>query len=272
MELPIARQSYEPSSEALVRAVKRAEVILARAVAEELVLDGATVFTNPGRAGFQGCNWAGDLRVEPGESGEGLMGEVEGVFEKAGTRCGLLQYSEQVWPEGLSRVIESRGFRASNRTIGLLRGYRRSRVMDGRVQIVPARAVYPRLGGFYERMALDDDYAGNGSPAEFAGAMIDRLDETRYEVFIGRVGGEAVGMAGVLTVGSMGVLRDIYALPSCRGTGIGAALVGHVIGHCERSRFEQVVLELARGCRSQRFYESLGFVEAAWYTRYQRVG
>lgn len=269
MELPIAPQTYQPSAEALVRAAKRAGATISRALAEETPLEGAVAFTNAARQGVAAANCAVELQTDGVGAGV-LLDRIEAHFQKAGARCRLVHYAEQDWPEELSRALESRGYRPSVRRVFQLREHCRPKLVDPRVQIIPARAAYGQLRQFYVTMAQRDPQECDGVlPQEFASARVDELDETRLDRFLARLGGEPVGVADVLTLGQIGVLGGVYTLPERRSGGLGVTLVAHAIEYCQRAQFEHVVLELAENCRATAFYEALGFRAVATFKRYK---
>jgi GNAT superfamily N-acetyltransferase len=269
MELPIAPQTYQPSAEAFVRAAKRAGATVSRALAEETPLEGAVAFTNAARRNVAAANCAVELQTD-GVGAEALLARIESHFQKAGTRCQLMHYAEQDWPQDLSRAVEARGYCPSMRRVFQLREHRRPKLVDRRVQIIPARAAYGQLRRLYLTMAQRDPQECDGvSPEEFASARVDELDETRLDRFLARLDGEPVGVADVLTLGQIGVLGGVYTLPERRSGGLGVTLVTHVVEYCLRAQFEHVVLELAENCRATAFYEALGFRPVATFKRYK---
>ena len=67
MELPIAQESYQTSTDALIRAVKKARAILAQTAGQPTSLEGATVFTDPDRPTLRSANWIGDINWPQGQ-------------------------------------------------------------------------------------------------------------------------------------------------------------------------------------------------------------
>lgn len=90
MELTIAPQSYRPSADALIRAIKRASVILARMVSQETSLAGATAFCNPARPGVRCGNHAAEVNLVDGASPDDVLAGIDAHFAGQGARCHVL--------------------------------------------------------------------------------------------------------------------------------------------------------------------------------------
>jgi GNAT superfamily N-acetyltransferase len=258
MKLPLAGQEDRASPDALVRAVKRAAVILARTVAEETALDGATVFVGAEYAHAARANHATDLRLGPDTAASPLLDRIDDHFRSAAARCLRLRAAETHWPAALADAARARGFASAGREVWRLDGYRRPSQARGDVQIIPARAAYGEIGRLYPDDAATAAIAGR------------ELDEPRLDALLGRVDGRPVGMAGVLSLGQVGVLWPVHVAAEHRGRGIGAALLAAVIELCQRAVFEQVIVELNAGCPAGRLYARVGFEAAAEFDDFER--
>ena len=268
MELPVAKQSYLPSSEALVRAVKHADVALAHTAAEPSALEGATAFTSAARPRVRSANFATELHVPDGWSADAVLDGVGEHFERAGAPCHALDSADAVWPDELAGAAERRSYLARRKLVFLLQEYAEPAQRDTPLQIIPARAAYAELRPFYRDMAVQQHGFGEATADELAETMFEWLDEPRLDLFLGRVDGRPVGVAGVLGLGQIGVINPAYTGPAHRGKGIGAALLAATIEHCQRASFDQVLLSRSDGCPSIPLYERLGFARVAEYTRY----
>ena len=108
-------------------------------------------------------------------------------------------------------------------------------------------------------MAAQEFNADPPLARDYADTMIDQLDEPRLELFLGRLDGQPVGVAGVTTLGQIGVIYPAYTDNNHRGKGIAATLMSHTLDHCARALMDQIVIERSDNCPSIGFYESLGF-------------
>lgn len=260
MELPIAKQSYEPTTEALVRAVKRARATLADAVAEQTQFDGAVAWCNPDRKMVRCANFATDISA--------IDDQLLGYFNEHGTPCYLLECAAERWPDDVAEAARSAGYTPRTRALHLMRHYQAPTKINDQLQILPARSIYGQLQCFYVDFARKGHGLDGDSADQLAGAMIDLLDEPRLELFLGRLDKTVVGAAGVISLGNIGVIHPAYTDPNARGQGVAASLMAATIEHCSRAQFEQVVIDRSVGCDSIPFYESLGFQRIAEYDQY----
>jgi GNAT superfamily N-acetyltransferase len=267
MELPVAKESYQPSSEALIRAVKRAAAVYARTVAQEQTLACGTAYTAAHRPGDPQVNMVSDFKPGEGQDDASALQEIDDHFAQSGARCLRLRVAAATWPASAAQQAQARGYRLAPRVVRLLRHYTPPQRSSPGLQIIPARASYAQLHPLFKRMAQDQAITADGWPH----TQVDYLDEARLELFLARVAGQAVGIAGVLSLGQMGVLYPAWTEPGQRGKGIGGELLRHVIEHCQRSTFEQVLLDLPADAPAAAWCAKLGFVEVATYADYQRA-
>ena len=269
MELPIASESYQPSPQVFIRAVKRVTTILARTVAQETTLDTATIYTHPNRQDVRSANFAADLHLSEGIEAEVAVAEVLDHFQRAGTCCHMFFSADERWEHSLSQCLENRGYRAATKHVYLLKCHTRIQTPAG-LQIIPARAAYDDLRIFYGHMARDELRADERLATHLAETMIDHLDEPRLELFLGRLEGQTVSVAGITTLGQIGVISPAYTHPKHRGNRISSAMLSHTLDYCARAQMEQIILERKEGCYSTPFYEKMGFKQVASYVKYVR--
>ncbi|MAE66341.1 MAG: hypothetical protein CMJ18_18885 [Phycisphaeraceae bacterium] len=270
MKLPVSPRSYEPSTEALVRAVKRARRVLADVVAAETDLDGATAYALPERPGIRLANFASEVEPQEGSGADELIDRIAAHYATHEARCLALDAAGDAWSPELAGRLERDGYRRQAKIVFRLAGYRPPQRGREGLQIIPARAVYGELGAFYEAMAVAEHHAEPGGTLarDLAATMIDRLDEPQLELFLARVDGRTAAAAGVISLGNIGVIDPAYALPEFRGRAVASTLMAHTIDHCRRALFDQVLCERSAGCPAIRFYEAFGFEATAEYARY----
>ena len=273
MELPIAAESYRPTTDALVRAVKRAAVVLGRAAAEEVALDRATLFIDPRRPGVALCNFAAEVHLPGERSPRAVIDAVLAAYAERGAACLSLDSAELRWPDEMPQALSGLGYFPSTRRVMLLGGG--GAALQGEaagLQVVPARAAYGGLRAFFRAMAGEQDAAGDALAQQAAEARVDQLDEPRLEAFVGLMQGRVVGSCGVVNLGNIGVLHDLFTLPSHRGQGVGATLLRHTLDHCHRAQFEQVLACFPQNCPHGPLYEAAGFATLTTFIRYRRRG
>jgi len=282
MELPISKQSYLPSTDTFVRAIKRANAIHARPMAEETAIDGAVIYSNAARPKVAAANFASDLQIgsagaaggEP-DAGElaaarALLASIQSHFSQHGSRCHWLEAASHQWTPALRAALHEANAHASDWHVlmmdrpGPVAGAR----VNQEVQVIPARAAYAETRSLFVTMA-NEEHRFSGDDAErFADAMIDQLDEARLDMFLGRHNQQPVGIVGVLTLGNLGVLWPAFTPIAGRGKGVAGTLMQHTLEFCRRAMFEQLLLDRHDGCPAIPFYTNLGFKNIATFQRF----
>ena len=277
MELPVVSDNDLSSPAVLVRAVKRAEAILARTVADETILETATVFASRRYPRVGWVNFATDLRlgdpanVANAANPEAMLDRILGYFHEP-DGCAYLQSADLTWRDGLAAALEKRGYRAATRHIHRLTHSEGSSRDDIGLQILPARAVYPQLRGWYEHTAAERMGLEPSVAQQHADVRIGMLDEPRLGLFVGRIDGRLVGAAGVVSLGQVGLIQGLVVSPKDNRDEISRVLLTHVIDHCARSQFESVVVELGGQDASRAaLFASLGFESIGSFTRYEKT-
>ena len=272
MELPVAPQSYRPTTDALVRVIKHHDQILARTACEEIQLDAATVYTNADRPNVHQCNFAADLTIPEGLSGDQVIDQVLEHFHSVGLRCFILSTADATWSEDLAGAADQRGFVRNEAAIDQLQRDTQADTPMVTLQVLPARAVYVPFRTFAMAAAVESYGADERTASDLAGRKVDLLDEPRLEMFVARLDGRIVGSASVNTVGQTGVIDHVYTLEAYRRRGVARALMTHALDHCRRAMFESVILKRTIDLPARSLYESLGFEQLTTFASYHLAG
>lgn len=287
MELTIAPQSYQPDGNALIRAIQSAASVLARTVVDEQDITPhagdpavASAFVCPARPGVRAVNFTAALELPAPDANANandatsLIASIDHHFTSQQATCQVLYPRQAILPKPLAEAAQAAGYEAVRRKVFLLTNYKRPTSINEKVQIVPARAIYPQLPDFYKHMAkvehTGDAQNATDFPEHFAATMIDFLDESRLELLVARVDGKNLAAAGVLSLGQIGVIIPAWSDPQARGQGIAKTLMTHLLDFCARALFTQVIIDRSEHCTAVPFYQSLGFVAAAEYVKYRR--
>jgi hypothetical protein len=268
MDLPLARQPGQKTSlQGLIRAAKRADVILLRMVAEETFLDGATAYISQAHPALREANAAFDLRIPPEGDAKRIIDGLLAAFAEAGATCFSCDSSEADWPAPLAEALAARGYQPRAFAIAELTAYAPPSTIDEKLQIIPGRAAYHELRGLY---AQREEHAGNPAAQDAAQARVDQLDDPRVDLFLARRDRQPVGLASLLTLGNIGVVLDLFTAPSCEDPAVLHTLAAHLIDHCMRAQFEQVIARFEPDDTRAAFFAGLGFKLAGQYVRYGR--
>jgi ribosomal protein S18 acetylase RimI-like enzyme len=277
MELPVAPQTYLPSADKLVRAIKRLHRILARVVADEHDLDGAKVFACAEYPQAPAVNFAGELVLpDPADADavDALIDRAIDQFQQAGSaesQCLAMYAAALDWPPALADAITRRGFVAQERQVLLLAKYAAPTNLNQSLQIIPGRAAYREIKEILhtqhaESLASESASLNSASIDAATEVGIGFLDESRLDVFLGRIDRKPVGYASVLSLGNMGVIHEVYVDAGHRRKGVGLTLINAVLEHCQRALFEQVIVEVEPDDGRGPLFDSVGFNRVASYT------
>jgi ribosomal protein S18 acetylase RimI-like enzyme len=256
--LPILKVSHEPSAEDLVRLYHRAILHLTRHLGEEAALDAGTAFTNPEMDRVDDANVLLDAAVPEGEGPGAVMREVEEHFRAAGTRCRSVVPNPAApasMTEPLVAHLRSSGWRRHAADILHLSGAPRSPIREiAGLTIVPARA------SFRHTRALAEECAAEAGEPQLADAIMAHLDDPHWDALLALKDGAAVATIGVLAVGDVGTIDEVYVAKDHRRQGIGRTMMGRALEICARSLFKHVMLGVPpQNEPAQALYGALGF-------------
>ena len=272
MELPIAPRAAQISPDELIRAAKRASIILGRMAATESQLDNATALTNPDRPDVQTANFAADVHLPDGVEAAEVFEQVSKHFDHAGTVCKMLLARESTWPEAIVSQFKSHGYRPQKVTVYLLTSYLRPTQVDKTLQIIPGRAAYKQLQQFFEHDATSGGAANDIKAKDLACTQIDFLDEPRTESFLGRRNGNPVGSGCLVSLGQIGMIYNATAVQDTFSIETIMTLLAHALDHCQRALFEQVIVECVDQNPAADIFLQLGFRPAASYIKFLGTG
>lgn len=271
MELPIAPQSYVPPPQALVRAMHRVQIMLARTTSQETELSGATAFVDAAHPDVPMANFAADLHVPADSSASSVLDTLLDHYQSNGLQCLWLSCNQLDWPADLLQAAVERGYVSMPALqVRLLRGYRSPRIQSDKLQIIPSRAAYAQLRLLLQQAAQHDWANLGASPDHMASVLLTQLDEPRVESYLGRLDGKPVGLVDIVSVGQIGVIKSLYVSPPMRRQGIAGRLMEQAVDFCRRAMFEQVILECLSDDPSSSWYDRLGFIFVAEHRKLTR--
>ena len=252
-----------------MRAIGRAVVVLGRTVAEAITIGHATCLVCPDRPAVRAANFAAEIKVASPADAELTLGQVQQHFARRGLICWALYAADGPSTRWIADVAVRDGYQATSRCVLRLERFA-PEPTDLRLQIIPARAAYRELRSLLTRWVGQAYDAGDRLVTDLTETFIDQLDEPRLDMFLGRVDRQPVVVAGVLSLGQVGVIQYAQGLLQEVGPKIATVLMSHLLEHCQRAQFEQVIVDLAAGSSQIRFFESLGFKVAGSYVRLDR--
>lgn len=253
------------TSEDMLRYYHRAKLQWVRHLGEEKQLDFGVAIFNPALS-MRNANQIYDAALPAGMEASKAIEEAEEFF--ASVKCPCLQWTISASERGnqLGQELEPRGFAMRVHEVMRLAALPATlpKVRED-LQILPARASFRHAREIAERSASE---AGEPLLAE---ASMLHLDDPQWDALIALKDGVVVGRAGVLSVGEVGLIENVFVLPEWRRKGVATTLVVRGIEICQRSLFRHVLLGVEKGnATAIALYERFGFVKVAEGRSYGR--
>ena len=295
MELPVAPETYLPTAETMLRALRRAEAILSRMLAVETELpapgittpkpfplgpdsppgiSAATLFTQPQLALESKANFAQDVHVPPGagDSAAAVVDRILAHYAAQNISCHAISCAGVSASADLVAALHQRNYRSGGRDVLMRLEHLAPPIHPAApLQIIPARSAYAPLTEFLRQEALEEYVFTAPAAAQRVAAYLAHLDEPRLTMSLGRVDNQIVATASVIDLGDVGIIDHVYTAPAYRRRGIASALLRHALDYCARAQFKSVLLEVRPERDAYRLYRSLGFVPVTEFEKYIRI-
>jgi ribosomal protein S18 acetylase RimI-like enzyme len=240
MPLPILQTTQNPLPEDLVRLFHRTELHWIRDLGEEALLEVGVAFTNPSMPGVWTANTILDAALPAGLTAAEAVSLVDQHYASQDLRC--LQWimnpsapAAQTVP--LVEYLTSQEWLVDRVDILYLRGPSAAPLREeGGLTIIPARA------SFRHARLLAEEFAEECKQPRGVEARLAHLDNPSWDAVIALKGDIVVGQIGVLAVGDVGRIDDVYITRAFRRQGIGITLMSRALEICARSLFRHVML------------------------------
>jgi ribosomal protein S18 acetylase RimI-like enzyme len=269
MPLPVLHSRGEVRAEDLVRLYHRTELHYTRHLAEELVLDIGTAFYNCELPGIWLANRVLDAALPDGMLPAEAVSAVDTAFAEQGVPCSqwLLNPAAPVARTApLAEYLVATGWAVESADILCLTG-----TPSGLVRQAPGLTIIPARASFRHTRQVAEESAARWGEPQVADAHMLHLDDPHWDALLAIKDGTAVGYAGVLAVGDLGRIDQVFVATDHRRQGIGRTLMSRAMEICVRSQFRQVMLAVAPdNIAAQALYGQLGFRKIGQLVAYQR--
>ncbi len=241
MELPVIGGRHRPTAEALIRAVRKAQLDLWRPAAErEESIDGALLLARPTCRREPWANAAFEVHQPAGRDAGAVLDEIDATFLAWGGSCRLLAPTEERLDDSWTPAIAARRYVAVERRVFLLEHEApAAREQPAEFQAIPARALLEHYQRFVER----DEARRNGAheARETAACEVTHFDADGYEAIVLRRAGEIIASVAVQTVGEFGVLGPVRGPEDEASARPIEAILWHLMDLCRRCQFRRVI-------------------------------
>jgi GNAT superfamily N-acetyltransferase len=271
MPLPILSTSYEPAPADLLRHYLRCRLHWVRHLSDdETVLDVGTAFTNPQLAAIGDANHIRDVSAPPGESPANVVKMVDDHFDARGVRCAYYVMNPSTPAEQNGALIEhliSTGYTPATRQVLMLGKFAGAAPRaQADLKLIPTRASYRHFHELAERHASEI-----GAP-QLTQAWEAHLDDPHYDALLALENGATIAHGGVLAIGEMGYLAQIYVAPARRRQGIGTLILSRLMEISARSLFKSIYVDLdSSNPAAESLLKKFGFRAIGQSTIYRRV-
>lgn len=242
MELPVIGGRHRPTAEALIRAVRKAQLGLWRPAAErEESIDGAVLLARRGLRSTCWANAAFEVHRPDGRDADAVLDEIDAAFLAWGASCRLLAPTEERLDDSWTPALAARRYVAVERRVFLLEHEApAAREQPAEFQAIPARALLEHYNRFVERDEARRG-AGGDEARETAACEVTHFDADGYEAIVLRRAGEVIASAAVQTVGEFGVLGPVRGPEDEASARPIEAILWHLMDLCRRCQFRRVI-------------------------------
>ncbi|MBC8107762.1 MAG: GNAT family N-acetyltransferase [Anaerolineae bacterium] len=267
--LPILQSTAPAASpETLVRYFIQTERDYVRHLSEETPLDFGTAFHNAQLPKIHDANCILDAALPDGMSPADALTQAQAHFAEVGSTLwhwvmNPSAKSETTAP--LAEYLQQSGF--APRTADLMR---LDRVATKIVEVAGLKII-PSRASFRHARKLAEEASEIWNEPTLADAAMMHLDDPHWDSLIALRDNEPVAHVGVLSVGEIGRIDDVYVAKKYRRLGIGRTMMGRALEICARSLFKHVMLSVnPTNEAADNLYASLGFTKVGTVTSYLR--
>ena len=269
MPLPVLHARGEVRADDLVRLYHRTELHYTRHLGEELALEVGTAFFSRELSGVRLANRVLDAalpdRMPPGEA----ISLVDAAFAERGVRCNqwvMNPAAPAARTAPLAQYLAATGWMTDPADILCLAGAPARLVRE-----TPGLTIIPARASFRHVRHLAEEWAARWGEPQVADAAMLHLDDPHWDALLAMKDGAAVGYAGVLSVGDLGRIDQVYVAAGYRRQGIGRTIMSRAMEVCVRSQFRHVMLGVAPdNAPAQALYGQLGFRKIGQIVTYTR--
>ena len=268
--LHILKKTSCPTNDALVRHLHQTAMNWTRHLAEDALLDFGTAWSNPQLSRVHQANRMLDVALPPGTTPLQAFEAAGAHFGSQGAICWQWVMNPSASLEQTAPAVAfliSQGYRRVATDIlyldhlpgGLIPGTR------DELRIIPARA------SFKHTRMLHEESAQQWHEPQVAEAAMLHLDDPHYDALIAIKDGAAVAHVGVLAVGEIGLIEELFVSAPFRRRGVGTTMMGRALEICARSLFKQILTAAAPdNAPAQRLYQRFGFRKIGELIEYQK--
>jgi GNAT superfamily N-acetyltransferase len=259
MPLPILQtSSAHASPQDLIRFFLQTQRDWTRHLSEETVLDVGTAFHNTNLGNVWDANCVLDAASPEGMSPVDAVAQVNDHYAAQSARCRRWTMNPSAPAERTAPLVEhliGSGFRTFSADVMHMAGAPSTKIAEvGGLKIIPSRA------SFRHARELAEESSKQWNEPQLVDAMMLHLEDPHFDSLIALKDGQPIATAGVLAVGEIGRIDEVFVAERFRRLGIGRTMMSRMLEICARSLFKQVLLSvLSDNAPAKALYEQVGF-------------
>lgn len=268
--LPILQSTAASASpETLVRYFIQTERDYVRHLSEETPLDFGTAFHNAELSKVHDANCILDAALPEGMTPADALAQATAHFAEVGSTLWHWVMNPSAKPEftaPLAEYLQQNGFAPRTADVMRLDHVPGKIVEVAGLKIIPSRASFR-----HARKLADESAVELWNESTLADAAMMHLDDPHWDSLIALRDNEPVAHVGVLAVGEIGRIDDVYVAKNYRRLGIGRTMMGRALEICARSLFKHVMLMVnPTNEGAVKLYQSVGFKKVGEVTAFRK--
>lgn len=270
MQLPVVHATSDASAETLVRYFHQTQAHWSAHMAEADELDFGTAWVNPQLGRVYMANRVLDAALPEGMSAAQAMDVADAHYAARGAACWQWVMNPSM-PESqtapLTELLHQRGFVRISTDIMHLGRLPSAPIAGAQqpLQIIPARASVRHARQLYEEMCQ------RWNEPQLVEATMLHLDDPHYDALIALRDGRAIAHVGVLAMGEVGLVEDVFVTEPARRQHVGTTMVSRALEICARSLFKHILLGvMPDNAPAISLYSKFGFQKTGQWLEYQK--
>jgi ribosomal protein S18 acetylase RimI-like enzyme len=271
MDLPILKVTSAPTVETLVRYFHQLAANWTAHVAEKSDLEFGSAWVGASFPRVHYANRVMDVALPQGLGAQQALEMADAHFAQQGSACWQWIMNPSA-PDDQTRpmidLLLSRGYARGVEDIMYLEHLSSVAMAggEGSLRIIPARA------SFRHSRTLHEQAASEWNEPQLVEAAMAHLDDPHYDALLALDAGQAIAHVGVLAMGEVGLIEEVFVAESHRGRGVGAIMIGRAMEACGRSLFKHVMLSVAPdNARANALYSRFGFRKIGQWVEYRKA-
>ena len=272
MSLPILQVRQEPTAADLVRLFHRTDAHWVEQLSEPVALEAGTAYANVEFSEVWDANNFRDAALHGDMTPRQALDEVNAHYAARGTRCAYWVMNPSAAEEQTRPLVEhllAAGYRAQIDEILYLRRIAQRPVPEiAGLKVIPARASYRHA----RLLATEKASERWGGLEQLVEAHLQDLDNPHFDALLALKDDCPVACLGVLAVGELGRIENVYVSKDFRRQGIGRMMMSRALEICARSLFKHVfILVEPSNQPAQSLYKNFGFAKIGELTSYRNL-